>query len=510
MKQLISLVLFLLLFLEARSSEVSDADNLIDQKQLQRLTTRCSRILPVFNLNLDIHIYSDPFDQPQFSKANQGLTPFVFVTVNRADTSVSVRTANLSPARIRFFENVFFQFLNVPMKEGAPLIPSLDSTLDQIEGELVRRQQAIEQRKIEDQQFDSYDPRAVLFNWLFMGVIIAFMIAFFIRKARIKNKYEARSFYGISRLPMSFTVIFGLIVLFGGSSFLSKFISNGAWSTILMFWLAFVPVMVFLTYLITVVKDLFSVNEYRTEDCKLTLGQMLWLVRPSANTEHLMELTFYEQVFRKKINLEIVSEEFRRRQIHEYYVSPGEKFVADEKFRIDEAPFFKELYVEEERLEPYLHRIYESYGNFLIYRKDHVLKGLFRSGYVTKLGFPFNTFGLTPKGKELQSKLFKIMQKQAELIQEGMKDPSNIPVILPQLTAHVLLINDFERQLTHFYNVVVDVGLLHQAMALPIGVLFHPDFSLRTFNLKLRSAYASMVVREGGNDDGGWDMDFFD
>lgn len=506
-KLLLGLIAFMV-FLETKGSIVSDLDNLLSDQEIQQIRTRCEKIEQEHQINFQIHFYSDPFDAPQFSKVNTGSSPLVFVSVNRADTTVKVNTKNLNATRTRFFENVFFQFLNVPLREGSSLLTSLNSTLNEIESSLIQRQQIIEQNKIEDELYDSFDPRATTFLWIFFWVIVIFGIVFFTKKARVKNKHEARSFYGISRLPRWFTIILGGLVLIGGSYFISGYISYGVWVVKSVFWLAFYPIMVFLTYFTTIVIDLFSLKEFNTEDTQLTLGQKLWLVRPSANTEHLMELTFYEQVFRKNINLEIVSEEIHRRRVHEYYVSPGENFDQKAKHCLAEKPFFELLDASEEPLEPYLHRIYEHYGNFLSFRKDSAIKGMFKSGLITRFGYLTNTFILTTKGKELQRNLRKTEEQQARLIDEGMQDPAQIPAILPQLTTHLLLVNDFERQLTHFYNVIVEMGLLNKAIALPIGLLFHPDFSLRSFNVKLRSAYASGVVNEASDDGSYWDMDF--
>lgn len=124
------------------------------------------------------------------------------------------------------------------------------------------------------------------------------------------------------------------------------------------------------------------------------------------------------------------------------------------------------------------------------------MKTLYRSGLLVKNGWPINHFGLTPQGHELQNEIKKKEQEQATIITLGNKDPSKIERLLPQLTPEVLLIDNFEQQLTHFYNNVVEMNLLNQAMALPIGFLFHPDFSLRTFNLNIAGAYKYRIPWE--------------
>ena len=491
MKSLLSIPTLVFLQIGLLGATVSDSDDLLSEQEIKQLENRCSKIHSDHRVNIQLHFYSDALDEPQFSAAKQGKIPLVFVSVNRADTLVTVKCANLNATRTRFFENAFFQFLNVPLKEGAPTVRSVNATLDQMEKELIRRQQSLEQRSIEDEQLDRLDPRAVILLWTFFWIMVVFGIYFLVRNTRIKNKNEARSFYGVSRLPAWFSILLGLIVLVGGSYLILNFVSYGGWLTIVVFWFAFLPIMAMLTFLISVLVDLFDLGEYDSEDVKPTLGQMLWLVRPSANTEHLMELTFYELVIRKKINLEIDTEEINHRRANEYYVSHGRNFNLKEKFRIDENAFFEELMEEKEPLEPYLHRIYALHGNFLSYRKDQVFRALFRSGLLSKFGYLINAPLLTSKGKALRGQLLKAQEKQTQLIASGIRNPSGIPDILPKLTPHVLLIKDFEKQLTHFYNVLIEIELLDQAMALPIGFLFHPDFSLRTFNLKLRSAYAS-------------------
>lgn len=491
-----------------QGANIIDQDNQLSEQEIQFLQAHCNEFRDNHNLSLFIYLYSNESDKPSPSLEKNGFKDVVIVYVNRTDTSVTVNTFNLVDQRKRFFEQVFFQFLAVPMKEGEWIATSITNTFSEIEKELIRRQQVLEQRRIEEDQYDNFDPRAVTMLWLFFWIIIFFGIYFLVRKARIKNKHEARSFYGISRLSSWLTSAIGLILLIGGSYLIMGVIANGNEMVRLVFWIAFVPNMAFLTYLITIVIDLFSLNEFNSEDTKPTLGQMLWLVRPSANTEHLMEITFYEQVIRHKINLEIETEEQHRRQVHHFYISPGKKFKADEQFRLDEAPFFEELLEENEILKPYLHRIYKLHGSFLVYRKETVMRALFRSGNLTKLGYLLNAPLLTPKGKALREKLWKAEKTQNQLIVTGIRYPANIPGILPKLTPHVLLIDDFERKLTHFYNVLVDNGLLDQAIALPIGFLFHPDFSLRAFNVNLMSAYTSVVVRERPDDSDSWVVDF--
>ncbi|MDW3196118.1 MAG: hypothetical protein R8G66_27345 [Cytophagales bacterium] len=502
MQNLLSILILLFLPFGSRSQNVSDLDGILSEQEIKKLEVRCSKIQSEHDIILQLYFYSNASDEPQSPNANQSRTPRVFVSINRTDNTVVVKTTRLNDPQTRLFENVFFQFLNVPLKEGASIFPTVVTTLDQVEKELYRRHDALEQRRIEDEQYDSFDPRAVFLLWTFFWILVVFGVYFLIRLARIKNKHEARSFYGISRLPMWLTIVLGLVVLIGGSYFIMDFVAYGAGFARFLFWLAFLPILIFLTFLITVIMDLRHLGEHDSEEANLTLGQMLWLIRPSANTEHLMEATFYELVIQNKINLETESEEIHHRLVNEYYVSPGGNFEPKQNFRKDEASFFEELLQEKEQLEPYLHRIYNLYGNFLTYRKDGVLRQLFRSGLLSKVGYLLNAPMLTAKGKALKEQLSKAEQEQAQLIALGIQFPDEIGTILPKLTPQVLLIEDFERQLTHFYNALVDMGFLDQALTLPIGFLFHPDFSLRTFNLKLRSAYASMVVREGSDDDG--------
>lgn len=510
MRNLLSLLTLLLIHIGLHGQNITDLGDMLSEQEIEKLEIRCNKIRSEHDIILQLYFYND-FSEPPFLNSKQSRIPSVFVTINQADTTVTVNTANLNDPQKRLFENVFFQFLNVPLKEGTPVFRTLITTLDQLEKELYRRQDALEQRRIEDEQYDDFDPRAVFLLWSFFWTLVAFGIYILIRRTRIKNKYEARSFYGISRLPMWLTIAIGLVVLIGGSYFIMGFVAYGDWFVRLVFWIAFLPILIFITFLISTISDLFHLGEHDSEEVNSTLGQMLWLVRPSANTEHLMEATFYELVIQNKINLEIELEEIHHRKVNEYYVSPGRNFDPKQNFRKDEASFIEELLQEKEQLQPYLHRIYNLHGNFLSYRKNGVLRQLFRSGILSKGGYLLNAPLLTTKGKALKEQLSKAEQEQAELIVLGIRFPDEIGTILPKLTPQVLLINDFERQLTHFYNALVDMGFLNQALALPMGFLFHPDFSLRTFNLKLRSAYASMVVREGSDSGGGGaDIDFFD
>ncbi len=510
MKTLFTALLVFLVLVKANSTILSDLDGILTDQEIQQLQSQCDEIQQTHGINFQIYFFSEYQEIAEPKQVTGNVSGIVQVLINRSDSSVVVKTADVSALRKTFFEQVFFQFLNVPIKEGSPIVSNLITTLAEVRSTLNQQKQVREQQQREREQLERFDPRAVTILWIFLGVFIISAITYRIKKERIQNKYEARSFYGVSRLPTWVIMLTGALLLFGGSYLILQHIATGGWLVFITFWVTFYPILVLISFLITVILDAFSLREFNTEDVKPTLGQMLWLVRSSSNTEHLMELTFYEQIIKKKINLKIDNTDYDRRRVVEFYVSPGEKFDSSASFKIDEAPFFLELNTTPEPLKPYLHQIYNGFSKFLVYRKDYVIKGLFRSGHLTKLGYLTNTFRLTPKGKELQKRLKDVEQEQADFIGQGIYDPSDIPKVLPKLTPHVLLIPDFEKRLTNFYNALVDTGFLDQAMALPIGFLFHPDFSLRAFNVRLRSAYASMVVRESGSDEGGGGFDWFD
>lgn len=496
MKYLLSVLILFYLTFELQATIISDFDGHISEQDLKRLELRCDELQKTHNLNFYIYFFSDVNDKPNLSQVRRGSTRFVHVFINRADTSVAVNTVNIDNLRSRFFENVFFQFVSVPMKEGLEIVPSIFNTLNVIEKEFERLKIEETRRREVERKKDELDPRAVQLIWIAIIVFIGFILLFIVKGAKNGNRYEVLEFYGLSRLPLWLTLIIGTIGLIGGSFLILQSIGNGAWIVVMCYLFIFYPVMVVLGWVIKGAHDSFELNHHASKKPQLTLGQQLWLVRPSSTTEHLMEVNFYEQIIKKRIHLEIYKEEVTRREVSEYYISPGSAFDSQSDFTRDEYAFINELYQEPERLKPFLHRVYKSFGRFKAYRKDYLLKELYRSGLLIKYGWPINVFALSSKGLEIQEKLRNEEQNQARLIAIGIDQPSKIKSILPRLTPAVLFIPHFERQLTHFYNEVVEMDLLKEAMSLPIGFLFHPDFSMRAFNVMLMGAYQYRIPWE--------------
>ena len=152
----------------------------------------------------------------------------VQVLINRSDTTLLVQTNNVGTIRNRFFENVFFQFLIVPMKEGADFFSSLNNTIDEIEKELLHRQQVIEQQRIEEERLSQFDPRGIKLLWLFAIIAAIFGLTFQIKRRRTTNIHEVRSFYGLSRLPLWVSVLLGAVVFIGGSYLILQHIGFGS------------------------------------------------------------------------------------------------------------------------------------------------------------------------------------------------------------------------------------------------------------------------------------------
>lgn len=468
---------------------VTDFDSLLSEQEIQSLKERVDNLQKKYHYTFFIYFSSDPSVIPEPPTKNQIRSLVIQVFINRTDTTCKVRTVNIGRLNNRFFRNIFFQFTEVPMKEGRNEYQSLLSTLDETEKELERRRIAREQSFQESEFSRKMDPRAKMILWIFLFIFTYFIILFTVKGAKAGNRFEVLEFYGLSRLPLSLTMLLGLIVFLTSGFLILQKLTNGSWIVIGALLFVLYPVMVALGWLIKVIQDSFLIPQYGKDQVNMTLGQMLWLIRPQTSTEHMMEVTFYEQILRRRIQLEVQTAEINRREVYQYWVALDGPIDLNESYKRDEEVFIKELNRKQETLQPYLRRIYKNFGRFKAYRKDYVLKSLYLSGLISKHGWPVNYFSLSQKGLELQQKIKQVESEQSTLISKGIDDPSGIEQILPKLTPHVLLIDNFEKRLTTFYNAVVDMGLLQQAMSLPIGFLFHPDFSLRTFNLKLVAAY---------------------
>lgn len=496
MKKLLILIVAIWCGVEgAHSAMIADLDSLMSSEEMATLTKRLEEIQNNHQHHFFIYLFSDPSQKPAKTSL-EGQSALVYVYVNRAEQSVTVETSRVAQSYERLFEQLFLQFFLVPVKAGAPEVASLNAVFNEIDQEFMLIKEERRQALLEEEQANRMDPKAKVLLWLFFTIFVIFLTVFILKSTRSGNKYEAIEFYGLSRLPSWLNKLMALVILIGGIAWIFQTITNGAWGVVFAYLLVVYPILVFVVWMIKALQDALLWSKYDQEEVALTLGQKLWLIRPHTSTEYLLELTFYDQIIRKRIALDIEKVEENHREVTHFFVSPGSAFHPETKFTLDEKVFIYELYTEQENLRPFLHRVYEKLDRFRAYRKNAVLKGLFLSGLLVKYGWPFNYFELSAKGKAWRQKLSEEQAAQSALIMQGTDDPTTIVEILPKLTPHVLLIENFEERITAFYNEMVEIGLLIHAMSLPIGFLFHPDFSLRTFNQKVMDAYDYSFILE--------------
>ena len=123
MKIQLALILVLITCLQAKSATVTDYDGLLSDQEVEEIKAQCEKIQQSYKINFFVYLYSNEDDKPGLIKVSRGPNRFTQVFINRSDTTVNVHTNNLSAVNERFFQNVFSQFLKVPMNEGSPYYP---------------------------------------------------------------------------------------------------------------------------------------------------------------------------------------------------------------------------------------------------------------------------------------------------------------------------------------------------------------------------------------------------
>lgn len=341
-----------------KGAVIVDLDSLLTGQEIREIKLQCEKIQQIHKVNLFVYLYSNEEDKPELIKVPRGPNRLAQVFINRRDTKVSVHTVNLDALNKRFIQNVFFQFLEIPMKEGTSLVSHLMRTLDEIEQELERQRVESENRKLEDLTEKEFDPRGSQIIRYLIGFFLAFIILLIIKGAKTGNNFEALEFYGLSRLPMWLSIPLGILAFLYGSFLILQHIGNGAWIVVMCYIFAFYPIMVVISGIIKGVQDGFELQNHTIEKPHLSLGQQLWLARFNTSTEHLMEVNFYGLIIKQIIHLDIETHEKHRRIITEYFITPGSAFNPKASFTPDELVFINELYQEPEALRPFLHRVY--------------------------------------------------------------------------------------------------------------------------------------------------------
>ncbi len=502
-RKLLTLFLFVVSSGQLVASHVADFAGLFTYEQKEILEEVCVGLQKRHRLMVTIRIYPDSIYYDDLAASKSELDEFLYIHIGLGENRVVTKTANSQNEE--FFSNVLHQWVEINLQEGRDIFDPLQSALADIDREYTLF------RQLEDHEYEwtapseeEWTPRTGRFVRLCFFAIVLLVIRFTVKNFRSGNSFENVEFYGLSRMTRGQIIAVAAALILFAFRLVRLFPYEEMGVILIMYSLAFYPFMAAAAGVIMWAVDGVRIMNAGGQRAPLSLGEKLYLIRPHASTEQLMEMNFYQLVYEKRINLRLQTVRLGYREVDHYSVQKGESPAAPIRELKDLQVFVDHLPLEETDLEKYLNDIYNSFGRFKAFRKDFLLYALVDRGLHVKWLWPFNLFIRTPLGSKVRAKTSKIVARQSELVDLATNHPERCEKYVSHLDLHVFLIDSFERRLDELYNVLFDWGKL-PAIPAKLKDFFDPSFSFRYFNRKLRSAYYYESAWGSWNDDDDWD-----
>ncbi|WP_462248504.1 hypothetical protein [Ekhidna sp.] len=342
----------------------------------------------------------------------------------------------------------------------------------------------------------------VLFFFLFVGFVYVVKSAH--KMTQGTNKAEYWQYYGHSRMTQIQKISVGTLVIAPIVVFIFQYVFFYDEVVLLYGCLVLVsrPLVLFGSHIFKLINDTRASKKIDfVKHYHLSLGQKMYLMKPSLQTEEYLLLDIYELLISKKL---IVTAELKepahlnryRNFLSRNLALENQQVSSFQQMILDIFPTDREEYY---LVHPLINKVMGELMSFKHYKKDFLILDLVKQGFVTAKSWSYNKFSFTPSGKEYQKKLERNIKNLRIMVDGYIHGSSELDV--SKLDGSVLLMIEAEKKIDNLYEKLLNDYKLEEARQSNIGVIMEPSFSFYQYRMAVRNKITEVYESRIGSAD---------